>query len=83
MISWDGRSFWAPPARFTFASRSPPVLRHFSLNGLLAEPMKRRIADPYAQCEELAGWDLYAVDGHYHRAECNCGASFAPIQRMA
>ena len=32
--------------------------------------MQRRIADPYAQCKELDGWDLYAVDGHYHKAAC-------------
>ena len=37
---------------------------------LLADPMKRRIADPYAQCAELGGWDIYAVDGHYHKAAC-------------
>jgi len=27
-------------------------------------------ADPYAQCKELDDWDLYAVDGHYHKAAC-------------
>jgi hypothetical protein len=32
--------------------------------------MKSRIADPYAQCKELDDWDLYAVDGHYHKAAC-------------
>ncbi len=32
--------------------------------------MNHRIADPYAQCEELGDWDLYAVDGHYHHAAC-------------
>ena len=26
--------------------------------------------DPYAQCEQLDDWDLYAVDGHYHHAAC-------------
>jgi len=41
-----------------------------SLNNLLGGPMKHRIADPYAQCRELDDWDLYAVDGHYHKAAC-------------
>jgi len=59
------------PSHFFKALKSPRRLANItSLNGLLAEPMKRRIADPYAQCEELAGWDLYAVDGHYHQAAC-------------
>ncbi|MCX6876137.1 MAG: hypothetical protein NTW21_20380 [Verrucomicrobia bacterium] len=29
-----------------------------------------RVADPYAQCHEFDGWDIYAVDGHYHKAAC-------------
>ncbi|MBC8128555.1 MAG: hypothetical protein H8M99_15560 [Gloeobacteraceae cyanobacterium ES-bin-144] len=41
-----------------------------SLNDLLAGQMKCRIPDPFAQCEELNDWDLYAVDGHYHKAAC-------------
>lgn len=59
------------PSHFFKALKSPRRLGNItSLNNLLAEPMKRRIADPYAQCEELDGWDIYAVDGHYHKAAC-------------
>ena len=59
------------PSHFFKALKSPRRLANItSLNDLLAEPMTRRIADPYAQCEELDGWDLYAVDGHYHQAAC-------------
>jgi IS4 transposase len=32
--------------------------------------MTGRVADAYAQCRELDGWDIYACDGHYHRAAC-------------
>jgi len=41
-----------------------------SINDLLAVPMMQRIPDPYAQFAELDDWDIYAVDGHYHRAAC-------------
>lgn len=41
-----------------------------SLNDLLARPMKQHIYDPYAQCPELDGWEIYAMDGHYHKAAC-------------
>lgn len=41
-----------------------------SLNDLLATPMTRRVAEAYAQCRELDGWDIYACDGHYHQAAC-------------
>ena len=59
------------PSHFFKALKSPRRLANLtSLNGLLAQPMKRRIADPYAQCKELDDWDLYAVDGHYHQAAC-------------
>ncbi len=59
------------PSHFFKALKSPRRLANItSLNGLLAQPMKRRIADPYAQCKELDDWDLYAVDGHYHQAAC-------------
>jgi len=59
------------PGHFFKAIRSPRRLANItSLNGLLAGAMKGRIPDPYAQCKELEGWDIYAVDGHYHRAAC-------------
>ena len=32
--------------------------------------MRQHVADPYAQCPELGGWDLYAVEDHYHHAAC-------------
>ena len=59
------------PSHFFKALKSPRRLANItSLNELLAEPMKSRIADPYTQCKELDEWDLYAVDGHYHKAAC-------------
>ncbi len=62
------------PGHFFKALKSPRRLANItSLNDLLAQPMSQRISDPFAQCPELDGWDLYAVDGHYHKA-----ASFDP-----
>lgn len=59
------------PSHFFKALKSPRRLANItSLNDLLTGPMTRRIADPYSQCAELADWDLYAVDGHYHHAAC-------------
>ena len=59
------------PDHFFKALKSPRRLANItSLNELLAGPMKQRIPDPYAQCEELDDWDIYAVDGHYHHAAC-------------
>ena len=59
------------PGHFFKALKSPRRLQNItSLNDLLAQPIRQRIADPYAQCPELSGWDLYAVDGHYHHAAC-------------
>ena len=59
------------PSHFFKALKSRRRLANItSLNDLLADPMKQRIPDPYAQCEELQGWDIYAVDGHYHKAAC-------------
>ena len=59
------------PGHFFKALKSPRRLQNItSLNDLLAQPMRQRIVDPYAQCPELGGWDLYAVDGHYHHAAC-------------
>lgn len=42
-----------------------------SLNDLLRLPVSTQIEDPFAQYEELANWDLYAVDGHYQKAACH------------
>jgi hypothetical protein len=59
------------PGHFFKALKSPRRLQNItSLNDLLAQPMRRRVADPYAQCPELKDWDLYAVDGHYQHAAC-------------
>ncbi len=59
------------PGHFFKSLKSPRRLANItSLNDLLAGPMKQRIPDPYAQCEELDDWDIYAVDGHYHHAAC-------------
>jgi hypothetical protein len=59
------------PSHFFKALKSPRRLANItSLNELLAGPMEQHIPDPYAQCEQLDDWDLYAVDGHYHHAAC-------------
>jgi hypothetical protein len=59
------------PSHFFKALQSPRRVANItSLNDLLSGPMNARVADPYAQCAELAGWDIYAVDGHYHKAAC-------------
>lgn len=59
------------PSHFFKALKSPRRLANItSLNDLLAGPMTQRIPDPYAKCEQLGHWDLYAVDGHYHHAAC-------------
>ncbi len=59
------------PGHFFKALKSPRRLANItSLNDLLAGPMKHRIPDPYAQCAELDDWDIYAIDGHYHKAAC-------------
>lgn len=59
------------PSHFFKALKSHRRLANItSQNDLLAGQMKQDIPDPYAQCEELEDWDLYAVDGHYHHAAC-------------
>ena len=59
------------PGHFFKALKSERRLENItSLNGLLAIPMTGHVADPYAQCRELDGWDIYACDGHYHKAAC-------------
>lgn len=59
------------PGHFFKALKSPRRLENLtSINDLLAETMDREVSDPFAQCPELDGWDLYAVDGHYHKAAC-------------
>ncbi len=59
------------PGHFFKALKSGRRLANItSLNDLLAGPMTADVPDPYAQCRELDGWDLYAVDGHYHKAAC-------------
>ncbi|MCF7731287.1 MAG: transposase [Akkermansiaceae bacterium] len=59
------------PSHFFKALQSERRLGNItSLNDLLATPMTEHVADPYAQCRELDDWDVYAVDGHYHKAAC-------------
>lgn len=59
------------PGHLFKALKSPRRLANLaSLNDLLVAPMTGNVPDPYAQCTELDGWDLYAVDGHYHKAAC-------------
>ncbi len=59
------------PSHFFKALKSPRRLTNItSINDLLAGAMRTHVPDPYLQCEELDGWDLYTVDGHYHKAAC-------------
>lgn len=59
------------PSHFFKALKSKRRLENItSLNDLLSIAMTERVADPYAQCEELDGWDIHTVDGHYHKAAC-------------
>lgn len=71
------------PGHFFKALQSARRLANLtSLNNLLAGPMSSAAPDPFAPCPELDGWDLYAVDGHYHKAACfdpkNSGTTEAP-----
>ena len=46
------------PSHFFKSLKSPRRLANItSLNDLLAQPMNRLIADPFAQCEQLDDWD--------------------------
>jgi hypothetical protein len=59
------------PGHFFKALQSPRRLANLtSLNDLVAAAMDLAVPDPFAVCPELDGWDLYAVDGHYHKAAC-------------
>jgi IS4 transposase len=59
------------PGHFFKALQSARRLANItSLNDLLAASMGEQVADPYAQWHELDDWDVYAVDGHYHKAAC-------------
>ncbi len=59
------------PGHFFKALQSARRLANItSLNDLLAVPTTSAVPDPFGQCPELDGWDLYAVDGHYHKAAC-------------
>jgi hypothetical protein len=59
------------PSHFFKALKSERRLDQItSLNNLLATPTMIRVADPFAQCSGLDGWDIYAVEGHYHKAAC-------------
>jgi hypothetical protein len=71
------------PSHFFKALRSGRRLSNISsINDLLSEVMTSVVPDPYAQFPELDCWDLYAVDGHYHKAACfdpkNSGSPEAP-----
>jgi hypothetical protein len=57
------------PGHFFKALKSPRRnLNLASINDLLRGVMRQQVADPYASFSELAGFDLYAADGHYHHA---------------
>lgn len=59
------------PGHFFKALSSARRLQNItSLNGLLADHMAQHVADPYSQCQDLDDWDIYTVDGHYHKAAC-------------
>jgi len=53
------------------ALRSSRRLKNItSINSLLEEKLKEKIHDPLAQFPELDKWEVYLVDGHYHKAAC-------------
>ena len=59
------------PSHFFKALKSERRLGNItSLNDLLADTMTSQVDDAFAHCPELAEWDIYAVDGHYHKAAC-------------
>lgn len=59
------------PSHFFKALKSQRRLENItSLNDLLNIPMNELVSDPYALCTALDDWDIYAVDGHYHKAAC-------------
>lgn len=59
------------PSHFFKALKSERRLENIiSLNDLLSISMNKQIEDSFTQCRELADWDIYAVDGHYHKAAC-------------
>ena len=59
------------PSHFFKALKSERRLGNItSLNDLLADTMTSQVDDAFANCPELAEWDIYAVDGHYHKAAC-------------
>ncbi len=57
------------PGHFFKALKSPRRLANItSLNALLLPVMRERCDDPFSRFEELAGFDIYAADGHYQHA---------------
>jgi len=57
------------PGHFFKALKSPRRLANItSLNALLLPVMRGRCDDPFGHLEELAGFDIYAADGHYQHA---------------
>ena len=42
-----------------------------SVNLNVARLMGSRLADPFAEIEELSGFDIFAGDGHFHEAACH------------
>ena len=42
-----------------------------SVNLNLARSMGSQLADPFAEIGELAGFDIYGGDGHFHEAACH------------
>lgn len=58
-------------SHFFKALKSPRRGRNLaSLNARLRPLMAVRLADPFAEFEELNDFDLFAADGHYHHAAC-------------
>ena len=71
MLTDQGQAEIAPSHFFKSPQKPAPTRQHH----LAQRPARRPdeaagFADPYAQCEELDDWDIYAVDGHYHKAAC-------------
>ena len=68
----DNGTFDITVSAFFKALKSERRLRNItSLNDMLSAPVRGRVADPFAEFDELNNWEIYAVDGHYQKAACH------------
>lgn len=68
----DKESFETSVSTFFKALKSKRRLKNItSINALLAQPVSKKMEDPFASYPELDKWEVYAVDGHYQKAACH------------